>query len=235
MFCVYLPSLQQQRAVHSPQPHDRVPCLEVAQAVAARVQEQAQALEQLRGGRLDDGLAWRWRGRGRARQLVVAQHIVVQRVGARGVRRRGRGRGPRVAARHVRVLVAVQRRVVRQRRPERRHTLALAFQLLLIVIRCRKPLPRKRVYEERVLLQVLLQRSLLGYNLGGVVERGTALVARQLAVLAVLGVVESLVGVGERGAVGRRRGGRRAPLARAEAQHGAHEARAREAARCPHA
>lgn len=33
----------------------------------------------------------------------------------------------------------------------------------------------------------------------------------------------------------RRRSGRRAPLARAEAEHGAHERRARAAARSPHA
>lgn len=233
---VYLPSLQQERAVHRPQPHDGVARLEVAQAVAARVQEQAQALEQLGRGGLDDGLARDQHGRAAGGQLVVAHHVVVERVGARHVgRRRGRGRRPPVHALHRHILVAVQRRVVRQRRAERRYALALAFQLLLVVVGRGKPLPRERVYEQRVLLEVLLQRRLLRDDLGGVVEGGAALVARQLAVLAVLGVVEALVGVGERGAVRRRRGGGRAPLARAEAQHGAHEARARAAARCPHA
>lgn len=78
-----------------------------------------------------------------------------------------------------------------------------------------------------MLFQVLLEGGLFGDDFGGVFESGAALVAGEVPVLAVLGVVEPLVGVGERGAVGRRRGGGRAPLAWAEAQHGAHEARAR--------
>lgn len=84
-------------------------------------------------------------------------------------------------------------------------------------------------------LEILLEGSLLRDDFGRVVEGGASLVARRLAVLPVLCVVETFVGVGKRGAVRRGRAGRRAPLSRAEAQHGAHVARARAAARCPHA
>ncbi|PSN58163.1 hypothetical protein C0J52_00995 [Blattella germanica] len=52
----YLPALQQEAAVHSSKPHDSVPCLEVFKPVALGVQVDAQALEQLRGGRLDHRL-----------------------------------------------------------------------------------------------------------------------------------------------------------------------------------
>lgn len=86
-----------------------------------------------------------------------------------------------------------------------------------------------------MLFEVLLQGCFFRDDLGGVIEGGAALVSRQFAILAILGVVEPLVGVGEVRLMGRRRGGRWAPLARAEAEHGAHERRARAAARSPHA
>ena len=43
----HLPSLEQETSIHSSQPHDGVPSLEVLEAVALGVQIDAQALEQL--------------------------------------------------------------------------------------------------------------------------------------------------------------------------------------------
>lgn len=207
--------------------------------MTARVQEHAEALEQLGGRGLDNRLPrCHYRDHGTGRNLLVT-YVVVESVCASHIDGRGRWRRrwctSRVHSRHVRILVAVQRYIVRQRRPERSHALAFAFQFLLIVVRRREPLPRERVDEQRVLLQVFFQRRLFRYDLGGVVEGGASLVARYVSVLPVLGIVEPLVGIGECGAVGGGRGGGRSPLARAEAQHGAHEARARAGARCPHA
>jgi len=43
----HLPSLEQEASIHSSQPHDGVPSLEVLETVALGVQIDAQALEQL--------------------------------------------------------------------------------------------------------------------------------------------------------------------------------------------
>lgn len=52
----YLPSLYEQTAVHRSQPHNRVRRLEVLYPVTPALQVDAQTLEQLRSGRLDDRL-----------------------------------------------------------------------------------------------------------------------------------------------------------------------------------
>lgn len=119
--------------------------------------------------------------------------------------------------------------VVDEGLPEHRDVLVLVVQLLLAVVGGGEPLPGEGVDEERVLLEVLLERVLLGDDPGVVVVVDVVAVVgdvgggRQL-VLAVLGIVELLVREvveGEVAAVGGR-GVDGAPLPRAEAEHRAH-------------
>lgn len=122
--------------------------------------------------------------------------------------------------------------VVHQGLPKNRNVLVLVVQLLLVVCRG-KPLPREGVDEQGMLLQILLQSVLLRYDprvvvvlvdivLQAVVGGGVRHVPVGL-VLAVLRVVQLLVGEVVEGEVARGRGRvHRAPLARREAQHGSH-------------
>lgn len=125
--------------------------------------------------------------------------------------------------------------VVDQRLPKHGHVLVLVVELLLVVVRRGESLPGEGVDEQRVLLQVLLQRVLLRYDPRIVVVVDVVAVVLQVVVrvrvgqvavrlvLAVLHVVELLVGEVVEGEVA---GGAgrvdRAPFAGRKAQDGAH-------------
>lgn len=139
--------------------------------------------------------------------------------------------------------------VVDERLPKHGDVLVLVVELLLAVVRRRESLPREGVYEERMLLEVLLEGVLLGNDPGVVVivdvdvvavvlqgrvvvvvvevvivGVGAGIVADRHFVLAVLDVVELLVGEVVEREVSTVRGRRvdGAPLARAETEHRAH-------------
>jgi len=138
--------------------------------------------------------------------------------------------------------------VVDHRLPEGRQVLVFVIQLLLVVVCRGESFPAEGVDEQRVLLEVLLKRILLGDDSGilivvvdvVVIVRGVVVVVgvgggvvgdadcrRDTLVLAVLGVVQLLVtevvecelAAGVGGVDG-------APLAGAEAQHCTHVATA---------
>ena len=249
-----LPSLQQQAAVHRSEPHDSIARLEVLEPVALGVQVDAQALEQLGSGRLDDrllgrrvlGLCLQVRQQHRLGcQLVAVVCVVVgvvrphyvQAAGHYSGRSRGGGGGRslvgggRVVAWYILVLIHHQGMdVVHQRLSERGQILVLVVQLLLVVVRCGETFPTKSIDEERVFLEVLLQSVLLRDDPGVLIVVVDIVVVGvggrgDALVLPVLGVVQLLVAEVVEGELATTVASIDGPpLPRAETQHGPHVA-----------